>query len=55
MKKALESISRFILLSYVYATCYAYNMANNPSNFLKVYSSISLLAWAIYINSDSKE
>lgn len=55
MKKVLESISEFILLSYIYATCYAYNMANNPSNFLKVFSFISLFAWAIYINSDSKE
>ena len=55
MKQLVKEISKYILLSYMYATCFAYNMANNPSNFLKVFSFISLLAWAIYANSDLKE
>lgn len=55
MKKIAKEISKFIILSYVYATCLAYNMANNPSNFLKVYSFITLIFWGIYINSDSKD
>lgn len=55
MKQLSERISRLIILSYIYATCFAYNMTNNPSNFLKVCSFISLLAWGIYINSDSKD